>query len=155
MPTFTTTLVSGGKRPYDTWTFVVVPNEVVEAFGSKRAEVRGTIKDVSYRGTVSKGEGVYRMPVPRDLQIKAKIACGMKVRVFMELDPEPRPVEIPKELQEIFDAEPDLAKRFASLPPSHRRAWASYIADAKKEETRVRRAAKAPAGIRSKSFPGS
>jgi hypothetical protein len=117
--------------------------------------VRGKINDVSYRGTVSKGEGVYRMPVPRELQAKAKIACGTKVRVFMEVDPEPRPVEIPRELQAIFDAEPDLANRFASLPPSHRRAWASYVADAQKAETRVRRAAKAPAGIRSKSFPGS
>ena len=115
----------------------------------------GTIKGVSFTGTVSKGEGVYRMPVPRDLQTKAKIACGDKVRVFMEVDPEPRPVDIPQELQEVLAADPDLSRRFDGLPPAHRRAWAAYVADAKRAETRIRRAAKAPDGIRSKSFPGT
>lgn len=155
MPSFSTVLVSGTKRPYDSWTFVVVPDHVVATLGSKRAQVRGTIKGVSFTGTVSKGEGVYRMPVPRDLQTKAKIACGDKVRVFMEVDPEPRPVDIPQELQEVLAAYPDLSRHFDGLPPAHRRAWAAYVADAKRAETRIRRAAKAPDGIRSKSFPGT
>ncbi len=155
MPSFSTVLVSGTKRPYDSWTFVVVPDHVVATLGSKRAQVRGTIKGVSFTGTVSKGEGVYRMPVPRDLQTKAEIACGDKVRVFMEVDPEPRPVDIPQELQEVLAADPDLSRRFDGLPPAHRRAWAAYVADAKRAETRIRRAAKAPDGIRSKSFPGT
>ncbi len=155
MASFSTVLVSGTKRPYDSWTFVVVPDHVVATLGSKRAQVRGTIKGVSFTGTVSKGEGVYRMPVPRDLQTKAEIACGDKVRVFMEVDPEPRPVDIPQELQEVLAADPDLSRRFDGLPPAHRRAWAAYVADAKRAETRIRRAAKAPDGIRSKSFPGT
>ena len=155
MASFSTVLVSGTKRPYDSWTFVVVPDHVVATLGSKRAQVRGTIKGVSFTGTVSKGEGVYRMPVPRDLQTKAKIACGDKVRVFMEVDPEPRPVDIPQELQEVLAAYPDLSRHFDGLPPAHRRAWAAYVADAKRAETRIRRAAKAPDGIRSKSFPGT
>ncbi len=155
MPSFSTVLVSGTKRPYDSWTFVVVPDHVVATLGSKRAQVRGTINGVSFTGTVSKGEGVYRMPVPRDLQTKAEIACGDKVRVFMEVDPEPRPVDIPQELQEVLAADPDLSRRFDGLPPAHRRAWAAYVADAKRAETRIRRAAKAPDGIRSKSFPGT
>jgi hypothetical protein len=75
---------------------------LVATLGSKRAQVRGTIKGVSFTGTVSKGEGVYRMPVSRDLQTKAKIACGDKVRVFMDVDPEPRPVDITQELQEVL-----------------------------------------------------
>ncbi len=155
MPWFSTVLVSGSKRPYDSWTFVVVPDRVVATLGSRRVQVRGTIKDVSFTGTVSKGEGVYRMAVPRDLQAKAKIACGDKVRVFMDVDAEPRPVDIPQELQEVLAADPDLSIRFDGLPPAHRRAWAAYVADAKRAETRMRRAAKAPDGIRSKSFPGT
>lgn len=155
MPSFSTVLVSGTRRPYDSWTFVVVPDPVVAAFGSKRAQVRGTIQGVSFTGTVSKGEGVYRMPVPRELQTKAKIARGAKVRVFMEVDPEPRPVDVPQELKEVLSADPDVSRRFDGLPPAHRRAWASYVAEAKHAETRIRRAAKAPHGIRSKSFPGT
>ncbi len=155
MPSFSTVLVSGAKRPYDSWTFVVVPNHVVASLGSKRAQVRGTIRRVSFRGTVSRGEGVYRMPVPRDLQIKANIACGDMVRVFMEVDAEPRRINIPPELEEVLAADPDLARRFEDLPPAHRRAWAAHIADAKHVETRIRRAAKAADGIRNKTFPGT
>jgi hypothetical protein len=125
MASFSTTLVSGGKRPYESWTFVVVPDHMVAGLGSKRPFVRGTINDVSFRGTVSRGEGVYRMPVPRDLQRKAQIACGDKVRVFMEID------------------------------TTHRRGWATHIAEAKRVETRIRRASKAAKGIRNKQFPGT
>ena len=155
MPSFSTVLVPGAKRPYDSWTFVVVPDHVVAALGSKRAQVKGTIRGVSFTGTVSRGEGVYRMPVPRDLKIKANIACGDRVRVFIEIDPEPRPLNIPPELQEILAADPDLAGRFDKLPPAHRFAWAAHVANAKRVETRVRRAAKAANGIRNNVFlPG-
>lgn len=155
MPSFSTVLVSGAKRPYDSWTFVVVPGNVMADLGSKRALVRGTIHGVSFRGTVSRGEGVYRMPVPRDLQIKAGIACGDKVQVFMEIDAAPRPISVPPELEEVFASDPDLAALFRDLPPSHRRAWAAYVAGAKRLETRIRRAAQAADGIRTKSFPGA
>ncbi len=155
MPSFSTVLVSGAKRPYDSWTFVVVPDHVVATLGSKRARVRGTIRGVSFTGTVSRGEGVYRMPVPCDLRIKANIACGDRVRVFMQIDPEPRPMNIPPELQEVLAADPGLARSFDNLPPAHRRAWAAHVANAKRVETRVRRAAKAADGIRNKTFPGT
>jgi hypothetical protein len=155
MPSFSTVLVPGGKRPYDSWTFVVVPDHVVAILGSRRPQVRGTIGGVRFTGTVSRGEGVYRMPVPRDLQARAKVACGDNVRVFMETDPKPSSLPIPRELREVLAANPGLSKRFDDLPPAHRRAWAAYVASAKRAETRVRRAAKAPDGIWRKSFPGS
>jgi hypothetical protein len=155
MPSFSTVLVSGTRRPYDSWTFVVVPDHVLATLGLKRPKVRGTIKGVGFTGTVSKGEGAYRMPIPRDLQTRAKIACGEKVTVFMEVDPEPRPVDIPPELKEFLTANLKLSKCFDGLPPAHRRAWVKYVADAKRAETRIRRAAKAPDGIRSKNFPGA
>jgi hypothetical protein len=154
MATFTTVLVPGSKRPYDTWTFVVVPDAVVTKLGSKRPTVRGTIEGVEYRGTVSRGEGVYRMPVPRELQEAAGIGNGDRVRVKMDLDPEPREVAIPAELRAVLATEADLARRFDALPPAHRRAWASHVAEAKQEATRLRRAKNAIAGIRGKKFPG-
>lgn len=151
---FSTVLVPGKKRPYDSWTFVVVPESVFTALGSSRPQVRGTINGVSFTGTVSKGEGVYRMPVPRPLQSRAKVACGDRVRVRMTVDRSSRPIDIPPELQEVLAADPGLARRFDGLPPSHRRAWAAYVREAKRSETRARRAAKAPEGIRNKTFPG-
>lgn len=154
MATFNTVLVPGGKRPYDTWTFVVVPDAVVTKLGSKRASVRGTIQGVEYRGTVSRGEGVYRMPVPRELQEAAGVANGDRVRVVMDLDTKSREVEVPAELRAVLAADAELGRRFAALPPSHRRAWTTHVGEAKREETRLRRAQNAIVGIRGKKFPG-
>jgi hypothetical protein len=155
MPSFSTVLVSGNKAPYDTWTFVVVPKRIADTFGLKRAQVRVEISGVSFRGTVSRSEGVYRMPVPREFQRKAGIARGHRVQVYMEVDAEPRPIEVPLELEKVLDGDADLARRFENLPPAHRRAWATHVADAKRAETRIRRAAKAADGIRNKRFPGT
>lgn len=57
-------------------------------------------------------------------------------------------VEIPEELQTALDAAPDAAKAFAALPPSHRREYAEWVADAKKPQTRARRAERAVEQIR-------
>lgn len=155
MPSFSTVLVRGGKRPYDSWTFVVVPDHVMASFGAQRVPVCGTIEGVGFRGTVSRGEGVYRMPVPHDLQIHADVADGDSVQVSMEVDAEPRAVDVPDELRAVLVADSDLSARFEALPPSHRRAWAAHVAGAKQAETRIRRAAKAVDGIRNKTFPGA
>jgi len=153
MPSFSTELVAGNKRPYDSWTFIVVPDQLLSTFGSKRPRVRCTLNGESFSGTVSKGEGVYRMPVPRELRTRAGVSCGDTVRVFMVRDEGAQRVDIPRELQEIFAADSELAKLFGALPPAHRRAWARYIADAKRPETRIRRTSKARDGILNKRFP--
>jgi uncharacterized protein YdeI (YjbR/CyaY-like superfamily) len=95
------------------------------------------------------------MPVPLDLQRKAGMARGDKVRVVLEVDTRPRSVQIPPELKKVLSSDPDLARRFDDLPPAHRRAWATHIAEAKRVETRIRRASKAAKGIRNRQFPGT
>ena len=154
MKRFETELVAGGKPPYDTWTFLVVPPAVLAALGGKgRIPVRGTLNGTSFRGTLSRGEGVHRMPVPRALQEQASVRRGQRVRVELERDDAPRPVEIPAELQAVLDDDPELGWLFEEMAPSHRRAWAGYVAEAKKPETRQRRAEKARDGIRARAFP--
>jgi hypothetical protein len=151
---FEATLVPGGKAPYTTWTFLVIPSEIAEAWGPGRHAVRGTLAGIPFRGTVSRGEGVLRMPVPGQLRDQAGVSNGDQVAVSIERDPEPRPVEIPDELRAVLDTDPELAQLFDALPPAHRRAWAGHVGEAKRPETRVRRAARASAGIRARSFPG-
>ncbi|HVN14255.1 MAG TPA: YdeI/OmpD-associated family protein [Anaerolineales bacterium] len=51
-------------------------------------------------------------------------------------------VEIPLELTEAFRKEKDAAAYFESLASSHRREYVKYILEAKRAETRVKRAAK-------------
>lgn len=153
MVSFSAVLVAGSKRPYDRWTFVVVPPEVMTAFGVRRAPVVCSIGRVRFRGTASRGEGVDCVPVPRAVLDEARVACGDRVRVEIELDAEPRSIDVPPELRRVLDADADLARRFEAMPPSMRRAWSQHVGGAKLESTRLRRAALAPAGIRNREFP--
>lgn len=94
-----------------------------------------------------------RMPVPRDLREQAGVRCGDTVEVEIELDTDPRPIKLPDELRCIFDANPEVTLLYDQLPPSYRRAWVTYVDEAKRPETRMRRARKAPDGIRHRKFP--
>jgi hypothetical protein len=153
MKRFRTRLVSGKKVPYASWTFVVVPEAMQKEWKKARFSVRGTINGEPFRGTVSKGEGVYRMPVKKRFLDEIKVTRGQLVEVTMELDTGQRPLDVPDELKAFLKADRALARQFEALPPSHRRAWATYVGEAKLPETRARRAQKAPDGIRTRAFP--
>lgn len=153
MKEFTTTLVPGGKPPYDTWTFLVIPTQVAAEWGPGRTPVRGTISGTPFRGTASRGEGVLRIAIPRDLCERAGVAIGDPVDVAIEPDTKTRPLNIPAELEAVFCEQPEVARLFDELPPSLRRAWATYVAEAKRPETRMRRARGAPDGIRAREYP--
>ncbi|MBM4186596.1 MAG: DUF1905 domain-containing protein [Gemmatimonadetes bacterium] len=153
MQRFKTTLVSGKKPPYSTWTFVVIPVGLAAEWGPGQKAVRGAISGAPFRGTASRGEGQLRVPIPKHLRERAGLAIGDTVDVSIELDPDPRPVRLPNELGTVLRDNPEVARLFERLPPSLRRAWASYVEEAKRPETRSRRARRAPAGIRAGEFP--
>lgn len=153
MHTFDTTLVAGRKPPYHIWTFIVFPTAVAKSWGPGAHPIRGTLAGTPFRGTASRGEGVLRMPVPHQLRDSAGVARGDQVTMTVEIDPDPRPVEVPDELRAVFREHPGLEAEFARLPPAHQRAWARYVGEAKRPETRERRADAALTGIRERSFP--
>lgn len=153
MNRFEAKLVAGEKAPYASWTFLVIPDELAKQWGAGQKAVRGTIAGKPFRGTATKGEGVLRVPLSQELRDELGVRTGDTVDVTIELDTEPRPIEIPDELRTVFDGDPEVAALYDRLAPSCRRAWASYVADAKRPETRQRRARKAPAGIRAREFP--
>lgn len=52
---------------------------------------------------------------------------------------EPLPTELPKELKAVFKKQAAAWKNFENFPPYYRRATSSWVASAKKEETRLSR----------------
>jgi hypothetical protein len=154
MHRFQTTLVSGRKQPYASWTFLVIPPDLATTWGPGRKQVRGTIAGHAFRGTASRGEGALRVPIPRDLRETAGLSRGDTVEVALALDADPRRIHVPDELRAVLEDDPDIAARYGKLPPSLRRAWATYVGEAKRPETRIRRAGNAPDGIRAGKFPG-
>jgi len=94
-----------------------------------------------------------RVPIPADLRQQWGLGRGDTVDVRLDLDAAPRPVRIPGELRAVFEDDPAVAATYARLPPSCRRAWATYVAEGKQAETRLRRAGRARDGIRARQFP--
>ena len=153
MHQFRTTLISGTKHPYRSWTFLVIPASVATSWGPGQKAVRVSISGHTLRGTASRGEGVMRVPIPRDFREMAGLDRGDTVIVALELDPSPRPLKIPAELRAVLTGDSDLSVLYEELPASMRRAWAGYVEQAKRPETRSRRARQAANGIRARAYP--
>ena len=70
----------------------------------------------------------------------------------METKPRP-PVVVPAELERALARSPKAKAEFDKFPPSHRREVIGYIIEAKKPETRERRAART-VDLLEKGWPG-
>ncbi len=127
-----------------TATGIDVPPDVVEALGAgKKPPVRATIGGYTYRSTVaSRGDG-FKLPVSAKNREAAGIAAGDEVEVTLELDTEPREVEVPPALADALAAAPDAQRFFEGLSYSQKQWYVLPIEDAKTTETRDRRVEKA------------
>jgi hypothetical protein len=123
--------------------YVEVPFDVEKEFGSKRPKVSALIEGVPYRGTLTRmGTECHVLGIRKEIREKTGKTFGDQVMVHLELDTEPRVVEVPPELAEAFNAEPAAEAVFKSLAYTHQREHVNYINEAKKPETRLRRAAR-------------
>jgi hypothetical protein len=127
-----------GERPV-----VEVPFDVKERFGRARAPVRGTVDGADFRTTVAVYGGRYYVGFNKELRDRAGIAIGDEVEVALELDREPRTVEVPPPLAAALEKDLEAKAAFDGLSYTHRNEYARWIAEAKRDETRDRRAMKA------------
>jgi hypothetical protein len=135
---FRTTLELYGK----TATGFVVPDEVVESLGAgKRPPVRVTIGSYTYRNTIARMGDQYLLGVSAEHRKGAGVAAGDQLDVDVELDTEPRTVEVPADLAAALDADPEIRRRFDALSYTHRKEHVRAVEDAKAPATRKRRIA--------------
>jgi hypothetical protein len=133
---FHTTVLQSGK----TATGIRVPDEVIAALGpSRRPAVLVTVNGYSYRTTVASMNGAFMFGVSADNRKNAGVAGGDEVDVEIELDTEPREVNVPADLQEALGGDPEANRFFEALSYSHKSAYVLWIESAKKVETRQRR----------------
>jgi len=124
--------------------YVEVPVEVCEALGAGgRMKVAATFDGHAYRGSVVRMHGVHVLGVRKDVRAAIGVGVGDVVTVVLRRDEEPRTVAVPEELAAALKASPEAETRFETLSYTHRREYAGWVAEAKKAETRERRAAKA------------
>jgi bifunctional DNA-binding transcriptional regulator/antitoxin component of YhaV-PrlF toxin-antitoxin module len=120
---------------------VELPFDARERFGRARAPVRGTVNGTGYRTTVAVYGGVYLIGFRRELRERAGIEIGDELEVTVELDEEPRTVELPPALELALDDDESARRVFEGLSYSNRREYAEWIAEAKRDDTRERRVA--------------
>jgi hypothetical protein len=122
---------------------VVVPLDVRALWGEARPPVRGTVNGVPFRSRLAVYGGETVLGLTNAFRASAGIVAGDQVEVVIERDDEPRQVEVPPALEARLEADEVAKQAFEKLSFTHRREYAGWIAEAKKDETRERRADKA------------
>jgi hypothetical protein len=135
--TFTATITGEGSEYY-----FIVPVDIQAVFGRHRPPVRVTIRSHTYRTTPARYGGEYFIVVNRaNREAMGGLDHGDRVRIRIELDTDPRVVEPPHELADTLAGSPKANAFFEKLSFSHQKAYADWVAEAKRPETRARRAA--------------
>jgi hypothetical protein len=119
-----------------------VPAEAVAALGTtKRPPVTVSLNGYTYRSTVAAYGDLFLLPLAAEHREAAGLKAGDVVEVTLELDTEPRTVEIPDDLAAALAAKPGARAAFDALAPSQRKEQVRQVETAKAQATRERRIA--------------
>jgi len=138
---FTTTI---HQEPGKNHAGIPVPDEVVEALGAgKRPLVVVTVGNHTYRSAIASMGGHFMISMSAANRTAADVKGGDKVEVTIEVDTAPRDVEIPEALAAALEQDHAARGVFEVLSNSRKKRLTLSVEDAKTDETRQRRVAKA------------
>jgi antitoxin component of MazEF toxin-antitoxin module len=141
---FTTTIQGSGNKAG-----IEVPDGVVSALGAgRRPPVTMTIHGQSYRSSIAVMGGKNMVGLSAVNRELTGAAAGDVVEVDIQLDTQPRTIDVPADLAAALEADSEADVLFAALSYSNRRRYVEPIADAKTAETRARRVAKVLADLK-------
>ena len=137
---FTATLVPRGPAAA-----IVLDEQQVATVGegAKRFPVAATVNGHTWRTSVVRMGGEYLLGLNREVRQAAGAEAGDTVDVVLELDTAPREVDVPEALATALDGDPEARAAYERLAYTHRKEYAQWIAEAKREETRRRRVTQA------------
>ena len=135
-----TTLVARGSAAA-----VVLNEEQVAEVGegAKRFPIVATVNSYSWRTTVTRMGGEFLVGLNREVRQRARADTGDAVKVKLELDAAPREVEIPPALADALARDSKARAGFERLAYTHRKEYARWINEAKRDQTRQRRVTQA------------
>ena len=138
---FEGTLSKAGDEPNSGF-FMLVPPEVVSDFG-KKGQVRVKVELDGYvcRLAIAPYGGNHYLGVRKEIREAIGKLDGGSIHVTMEIDNDPRVVEVPPDFVKAMDEE--VRARFDKLSYTHQKEYVEWINEAKKVETRQRRIEKA------------
>jgi hypothetical protein len=129
---------------------IVLDDEQVAAVGAgaRRFPVVATVNGYTWRTSVARMGGESLLGLNREVRDGAGVRAGDDVEVTIELDEAPREVAVPEALAAALAADPQAGAAFERMAFTHRKEYARWIAEARRDETRQRRVAQAVEMIR-------
>lgn len=119
---------------------IKVPGEFVEKLGGgRKPKVKVMFNDYLYRGSIAFMHGDFWLPVTNETREKSGVQIDEELELEIELDNEPRTVELPEDFKSALEKNPKAKVNFEALSYSHKRAHVLPIEAAKKPETRAKR----------------
>jgi hypothetical protein len=142
---FSGPLILSGK----TSTGIRVSEDIVSALGkSRKPPVRVTVNGHTWRSSIAFMGGEFWLGISAENRAAAGVKAGDEIEVEVQPDTEPRELEIPADVAEALDREPEAKKYFETLSYSNKRRHILAIEGAKAAETRQRRIDKSVAMFR-------
>ena len=111
--------------------------------GAKRFPIVATVNGYSWRTTVARMHGEFLVGLSRAVRQEAGVEADDTVEAELELDTTRRDVELPPALADALATDRAARAGFDQLAYTHRKEYARWIAEAKRDETRERRVAQA------------
>jgi hypothetical protein len=127
---------------------VALPFDANEVFGRVRVPVRATVNGHTFRSTLMRYGGTDYLGLNRGVREAAGVEAGQTIAVALEVDDEPREVDVPPDLAAALAGDSEASAAFERLSYTHRREYAEWIAEAKREDTRRGRVEQALAMLR-------
>lgn len=142
---FRTTILHSGKEA----TGIHIPDEVIDALGAgKKPPVTMAVNGYAYRSTVATVDGKFMVGFSADHRASSGLRGGDEVDVDIEVDTQPRTVELPADLAAALDADAMAKATFEKLSNSNKGYHVSLVTGAKTDETRQRRIEKSISVLR-------
>lgn len=141
---YRTTIEQSGENT----TGIPVPEEVLTALGhGRKPPVVVTVGNHTYRSTVATMNGSSIVSLSLENRTAAGVVGGQEVEVELQLDTQPRVVEVPDDLAAALAATSSGLEAFARLSHSKQKAHVLAVEGAKTPETRRRRVEKVASDV--------
>ena len=125
------------------WSYIHIAAHLAQQIkpGNKKSfRVRGMLDGLAVKGLalMPMGEGEFIMALKAEIRKAIHKNAGAMLHVELEEDVDYK-IEVPDDLMECFDFEPEAHDFFNSLAKSHREYFIKWIEQAKTNETRAKR----------------
>jgi hypothetical protein len=144
MVEFNTIILKFGDQGEKTgWRYIDIPADIAQQLkpGNKQSfRVKGMLDAYPIAGLalMPMGDGNFIMALKADIRKAIHKREGAMLQVKLELDTDYK-VEMPADLIECFEADPEALEFFNSLTRSHREYFVKWVESAKTETTRIKR----------------